>query len=114
MLSEKLTILTDGLIDERIKKLPQKVIEGLVFVKGSSFQMGDFASIWIAEGQNYSLNSDDKPTREVTLSDSWVRRCHTSYAEIGVFTCTSGRPPKGMKFSAKYRHPLFPVSTYRQ
>lgn len=114
VLSEKLMTLTEGSIDERIEKLRQKVIKDLVFVKGGTFQMGDFASIWIGEGQNYSFDSDDKPAREVTLSDFWISRYKTSYAEFDVFTDATRRPRNGMKFNGKYRHPLLPAGTYWQ
>lgn len=114
VLSDELMALTEGSIDERIEKLRQKVIKDLVFVKGGTFQMGDFASIWAGDGKIFTWNGDDKHVREITLSDYWISSYKTSYAEFDVFSDATGRPRNGMEYDGKYRHPLVPVGTYWQ
>lgn len=107
--------LSEGGVEERVVKLRKKVIEDLVYVRGGSFMRGDFAKLMGVEGvTRMTYNEDDKVVREITLSDFWISRYKTTYAEFDVFTDATGRKRTGMEYEGKYRHPRVPAGTYWQ
>jgi len=108
-----LDALTEGSIDTRVARLREKVIADLVYVRGGSFMRGDFARQMGVEGVTRMIyNEDDKVVPEITLSDFWISRYKTTYAEFDVFTDATGRERIGMEYEGKYRHPLVPAGTY--
>jgi len=107
--------LSEGSVEERVAKLRKKVIEDLVYVRGGSFMRGDFARLMGVEGvTRMTYNEDDKIVREITLSDFWISRYKTTYAEFDVFSDATGRKRTGMEYEGKYRNPFVPAGTYWQ
>ncbi|MBT0964193.1 SUMF1/EgtB/PvdO family nonheme iron enzyme [Denitromonas iodatirespirans] len=103
--------LSEGSVEERVAKLRKKVIEDLVYVRGGSFMHGDFARLMGVEGvTRMTYNEDDKIVREIALSDFWISRYKTTYAEFDVFTDATGRKRTGMENEGKHRHPLGPLA----
>jgi len=114
-LKAALESLYEGDIDARVATLRKKVIDDLVFVRGGSFMRGDFARLMGVEGvTRMTYNEDDKVVREITLSDFWISRYKTTYAEFDVFTDATGRKRTGMEYEGKYRNPFVPAGTYWQ
>ena len=112
-LTDALLGLQAGSIDERVVKLKAKALADMVYVQGGSFMRGDFAKLMGVEGvTRITYNEDDKVVREITLSDFWIGKYKTTYAEFDVFTDATGRPRTGMDFNGKYRHPVLPAGAY--
>lgn len=61
-----------------------------------------------------TYNEDDKDVRKITLSDFWISRYKTTYAEFDVFTDATGRQRTGTEFNSKYRNPYIPARSYWQ
>ncbi len=107
--------LSEGSVEERVAKLRKKVIEDLVYVRGGSFMRGDFARLMGVKGvTRMTYNEDDKIVREITLSDFWISRYKTTYAEFDVFSDATERKRTGMEYEGKYRNPFVPAGTYWQ
>ncbi|MBT0964191.1 formylglycine-generating enzyme family protein [Denitromonas iodatirespirans] len=107
--------LSEGSIEERVAKLRKKVVEDLVYVRGGSFMRGDFARLMGVDGvTRMTYNEDDKEVREITLSDFWISRYKTTYAEFDVFTDATGRKRTGMEYEGSGRNPFIPAGTYWQ
>ncbi len=114
-LAKALADLQTGTVEERKARLMTKVIADMVYVRGGSFMRGDFSKLMGIEGvTRMTYNEDDKVVKEITLSDFWISKYKTTYAEFDVFTDSTGRPRTGMEFNAKRRHPLLPSHSYWQ
>lgn len=114
-LAKALADLQTGSLEERKARLRAKVIADMVYVRGGSFMRGDFASLMNIEGvTRMTYKEDDKVVKEITLSDFWIGRYKTTYAEFDVFTDATGRPRTGMEYDGKYHHPLLPARSYWQ
>ena len=114
-LTEALMALEQGSLEERKAKLKAKVVTDLVYVRGGSFMRGDFARLMGVEGvTRMTYNEDDKVVREITLSDFWISKYKTTYAEFDVFTDAMGKPHNGMSYGKSLRHPLIPAGAYWQ
>lgn len=114
-LTEALTALTTGTIDERKAKLKTKVLADLVYVRGGKFMMGDFAKLMGVPGTTrMTYNEDDKIIHEVTLSDFWISKYKTTYAEYDVYADATGKPKNGLEFNGEYHQPLTPVGAQWQ
>ena len=112
-LTDTLLSLQNGTTEERVTKLKAKVLTDMVYVQGGSFMRGDFAKLMGVEGATrMTYNEDDKVVREITLSDFWISKYKTTYAEFDVFTDATGQPRTGMDYDGKYRHPLLPAGAY--
>jgi sulfatase modifying factor 1 len=114
-LHDALADLAKGTIEERVAKLKAKVIADLVYVQGGSFMRGDFAKLMGVPGvTRMTYNEDDKDVRKITLSDFWISRYKTTYAEFDVFTDATGRQRTGMEHNGSDRNPFIPAGTYWQ
>jgi formylglycine-generating enzyme len=114
-LTESLMALEQGSLEERKAKLKAKVVGDLVYVRGGRFMRGDFAKLMGVEGvTRMTYNEDDKVVREITLSDFWISKYKTTYAELDVFTDAMGTPRNGMSYGLSRRHPLIPAGAYWQ
>lgn len=114
-LTDVLMGLQEGPIEERKAKLKAKVLADMVYVRGGKFMMGDFAKLMGVEGvTRMTYNEDDKHTHEVTLSDFWISKYKTTYAEFDVFSDATGKTRNGMEYGGDDRHPLIPAGTYWQ
>lgn len=114
-LKSALASLSQGSIDERIARLKAKALSDLVYVRGGTFLRGDFADQLHIEGATkLTGNDDDKDARQITLSDFWISKYKTTYAEMDVFADATHRPKTGNEYDGKYRHPLLPAGTQWQ
>lgn len=114
-LAKALAELQVGTLNERKARLKAKVIADMVYVRGGSFMRGDFAKLLGIEGTTrMTYNEDDKVVKEITLSDFWISKYKTAYAEFDVFTDATGRTRTGMDYGGKYRHPSIPAHAYWQ
>lgn len=114
-LAKALADLQTGTLDERKARLKAKVIADMVYVRGGSFMRGDFARLMGIEGvTRMTYNEDDKVVKQITLSDFWIGKYKTTYAEFDVFTDATGRARTGMDFGGKDRHPSIPAHAYWQ
>lgn len=114
-LHDALADLDKGTNEERIAKLKAKVIADLAYVEGGSFMRGDFAKLMGVPGvTRMTYNEDDKVVRKITLSDFWISRYKTTYAEFDVFSDATERKRTGMEYGGKYRNPFIPAGSYWQ
>ena len=114
-LRDALLDLQNRSIEERVEKLKAKALADLVYVQGGSFMRGDFAKLMDVPGvTRMTYNEDDKVVREIKLSDFWISRYKTTYAEFDVFTDATKRPRTGMDSDGENRHPLVPAGAYWQ
>jgi formylglycine-generating enzyme len=115
LLHDALADLDKGSIDERIAKLKAKVVADLIYVQGGRFMRGDFAKLLGQPGvTRMTYNEDDKEVHQITLSDFWISRYKTTYAEFDVFTDATGRQRTGTDFKGKDRNPFIPARAYWQ
>lgn len=114
-LAKALAELDEGGVQERVEKLKAKVLKDLVFVKGGSFQMGDFTPLLKIPGiTRMTYNEDDKVLHEVTLSDFYISRYKATYAELNVFADATGRTRLAKDEDAEDRFPTVPAGMYWQ
>ncbi|CAH0350698.1 SUMF1/EgtB/PvdO family nonheme iron enzyme [Aquabacterium sp. CECT 9606] len=114
-LAKALADLQTGTLDERKARLKAKVLADMVYVRGGSFMRGDFAKLMGIEGvTRMTYNEDDKVVKEITLSDFWIGKYKTTYAEFDVFTDATGRSRTGIGYSYVHRHPTIPARAYWQ
>jgi formylglycine-generating enzyme len=114
-LTDALMGLEQGSIAERKAKLAKKAVADLVYVRGGSFMRGDFASLMGVPGvTRMTYNEDDKVVKEITLSDFWIAKYKTTYAEFDVFTDEMGKERNGFAYGKPLRHALIPAGTYWQ
>jgi formylglycine-generating enzyme required for sulfatase activity len=108
-LKKTLMSLTEGAgtIEERVARLKQKVLSDLVFVKGGSFEMGDWGP--------YFAKQDNHPVHPVQLTGFYISRYKTAYAEFDVYTdATKTQRTAISSFDRDYHHPLLPAGAYWQ
>lgn len=114
-LRKALAELQSGSLEDRKARLKAKVFADMVYVQGGSFMRGDFTKLLGIEGvTRMTYNEDDKVVREITLSDFWISKYKTTYAEFDVFTDATGRARTGMEFDGVRRHPSVPAHAYWQ
>lgn len=107
--------LSSGSIEERVAKLKAKVVADLVYVQGGSFMRGDFTPLLNIPGiTRMTYNEDDKDVRQIILSDFWISRYKTTYAEFDVFSDATGQDRTGTEFDGKYRNAFLPARAYWQ
>ncbi len=91
-LRDALLDLQKGPLQERIEKLKHKVLNDLVSVRGGTYMMGDFGSVFLKSGLPFTPYSDNKPLHEVTLSSFRISRYKTTFAEFDVFLDATHQP----------------------
>lgn len=114
-LKDALTGLSKGSIEERKAKLKKYVLSHLVFVKGGSFQMGDFGPIWLASKLPLTDHKDDKVLHKVTLSSYSIEAYKTTYAAFDVYSDATKTTRAGMdkkNLDGAYRNPYVPAGVY--
>lgn len=109
-LKEALMSLTEGTLEERVARLKRKAVTDLVFVKGGSFEMGDWGP-YIAEW-------DSRPVHTVQLTGFYISRYKTTYTEFDTYTDATQTPrtADGRYWIGELekRHPLLPAGAYWQ
>jgi formylglycine-generating enzyme required for sulfatase activity len=84
-LVDALLDLQKGSLKERIENLKHKVVNDLVSVRGGTYMMGDFGSVFLKSGLPFTPYSNNKPLHRVTLSSFKISRYKTTFAEFDVF-----------------------------
>jgi formylglycine-generating enzyme len=91
-----------------IASLIEKTKSNLVFLKGGTFDMGDWGN---EEGLPYDSNPESKPLHKVTLDSFSMLKYKVTFAEFDVFTKATGRPlVLNEKPRHHYRKPTHPAS----
>lgn len=84
-LVEDLKKLQSGSLAQRLKALADKSRRDQVFVKGGTFQMGDFGHLQSEEKLPWDGNSDSSPLHEVTLDSYSISRYKVTLAEFDLY-----------------------------
>ena len=96
---------------EKIAALIKKTEDNMIFVKGGTFQMGDFGPI--DEGTNglpYSVDKNNKPLHTVTLDSYSISATQVSYDDFDTYTLATGKKPiNNSGIEKKYRAPNVPA-----
>ncbi|MFP5303235.1 SUMF1/EgtB/PvdO family nonheme iron enzyme [Cobetia sp. SIMBA_158] len=96
---------------EKIATLIKKTEANMIFVKGGTFQMGDFGPI--DEGTNglpYSVHKDNKPLHTVTLDSYSISATQVSYDDFDTYTLATGKQTiNNSGIEKKYRAPNVPA-----
>ncbi|MAM58342.1 MAG: hypothetical protein CMN25_13480 [Salinicola sp.] len=94
-----------------VDALIKKTKENLVYVKGGSFQMGDFGQVDPkANNLPYSFYDNNKVLHEVELDGFFISSRQVSYADYDVFKKSLGQPNINNEGpEAKYRAPDVPA-----
>ncbi|KGC70158.1 sulfatase-modifying factor enzyme 1 family protein [Burkholderia pseudomallei] len=113
-LRDTLLDLQKGGLHERIEKLKRKVLDDLVPVRGGTYMMGDFGSVFLKSGLPFTIYSDNKPLHKVTLSSFKISRYKTTFAEFDVFLDATHQPHVDSDV-LPYRNALVPAgATWKQ
>lgn len=90
-----------------IPALVAKTKKNMVFLKGSTFLMGDWGG---PSGLPYEAEDDSKPVHKVTLDSFSMQKYKVTYAEFDVFTEATHRPNLRVEtFNVTLRKPNFPA-----
>lgn len=86
------------------------VKKNMVFLKGGTFDMGDWGSEVNENGLPFDGTQDSKPLHKVTLTSFHIGKFPVTYAEFDVFTAAHRLPRINQENSAKrYRKPQNPA-----
>lgn len=92
---------------EAVEALITKVKNSMRFVKGGTFEMGDWGG---PSGLPYDMNKDSKPVHKVTLDSFSMMAYKVTYEDFDVFTdATSNERVDMNEISIKYRAPKRPA-----
>ncbi|HDR8956118.1 formylglycine-generating enzyme family protein [Burkholderia vietnamiensis] len=91
-LGDALLDLQKGVLQERIEKLKHKTLNDLVSVRGGTYLMGDFGSVFLKSGLPFTPYADNKPLHKVSLSSFSISRYKTTFAEFDVFLDATHQP----------------------
>ncbi|MCE3027087.1 SUMF1/EgtB/PvdO family nonheme iron enzyme [Salinicola sp. DM10] len=96
---------------QAVDALIKKTKENLVYVKGGSFQMGDFGQVDSKAGKlPYTYGEDNKHLHEVTLDGYYMASRQVSYSDFYVYTKSMGQPDVSIEgFGARFQSPNVPV-----
>lgn len=73
--------------DARVKALVERTLKHLVFLKGGTFDMGDWGG---PSGLPYDSDADSKPVHKVTLDSFSIMAYEATYEDFDVFTDAVG------------------------
>lgn len=91
-----------------IASLIERSKRNLVFLKGGTFDMGDWGN---EEGLPYDSNPESKPLHKVTLDSISMLKFKVTFAEFDVFTRATGRPlVSNDEIAKRSRKPTYPAS----
>jgi formylglycine-generating enzyme required for sulfatase activity len=83
----------DPNLDARVQDLLVKVKRSLRFLKGGTFDMGDWGTETKA-GLPYDMDPDSRPLHKVTLDSFSMMAYKVTYDEFDVFTDATGKKNK--------------------
>ncbi|NOZ51709.1 MAG: formylglycine-generating enzyme family protein [Gammaproteobacteria bacterium] len=79
-----------------VQQLLDKTRENMVFVKGGSFEMGDYLheyeSFGVTHRDYWSNDESSRPAHKVTLSSYYMGKYEVTYAEYDIYTAANGLP----------------------
>ena len=78
-----------GTLAERTERLKQNVLDHLIFLKGGTFEMGDWG-LEVGEKLPYDMGPDARPLHKVTLDGFSMMAYKVTYADFDVFTDRTG------------------------
>ncbi|MGY5367975.1 formylglycine-generating enzyme family protein [Enterobacter oligotrophicus] len=92
------------------EKFIQNSIENMVYVKGGSFDMGDFCP----KTTGYACSRRSLPVHKVTLDDFYIARYKVTYRDYDVYTHENSLPelkvnPVLLKHHPELRNPMRPA-----
>ena len=91
-----------------IASLIESSKRNLVFLKGGTFDMGDWGN---DDGLPYDSNPESKPLHKVTLDSFSMLKYKVTFAEFDVFTKATGRPlVSNDETDRRSRKPMHPAS----
>jgi formylglycine-generating enzyme required for sulfatase activity len=109
-------ILPDGNIrdpaptEDELKEFAATIRKNMVFMKGGTFEMGDWGSEVNESGLPFDGNYDSKPLHKVTLSSFYIGKYPVTYAEFDIFTAARRLPRINQSsFAKRYRKPDNPA-----
>ena len=95
---------------DELRKFVAAVTANLVFLKGGTFEMGDWGSEVNDYGLPYDGTYDSKPLHKVKLSGFFIGKYPVTYAEFDVFTAARRLPRINQDdFAKSYRKPDTPA-----
>jgi formylglycine-generating enzyme required for sulfatase activity len=93
--------------DIRVQNLLEKVKRSLRFLKGGTFDMGDWGD---GKGHHYDIDPYSRPLHKVTLDSFSMMAYKVTYDDFDVFTDAVGKERIDMdEISSKYRAPNRPA-----
>ncbi|MDO1529793.1 SUMF1/EgtB/PvdO family nonheme iron enzyme [Fulvimonas sp. R45] len=84
-----------GTLQQRLEALKTKALRDQVFVKGGTFQMGDFGRLQSREHLPWDNNSNSSPLHEVTLTSYSIGKYLVTKAESDLYSEATGQPVMG-------------------
>jgi formylglycine-generating enzyme required for sulfatase activity len=96
---------------EELSNLLAATKKNTVFLKGGTFDMGDWGPEVNKDGLPFDGSYDSKPLHKVTLSDFYIGKYPVTYAEFDLFTAARRSPRINQDYFAKsYRKADNPAS----
>ena len=104
--------------ETQLKALAKRTVDQMVFVKGGTFEMGDFGESQSAEKLPHSHERDDGPLHTVQLSDFSIAKYKVTLGDYDIYAAANslrlpytGDPenPGDMKMRAHPKSATFPV-----
>jgi len=84
-----------GTLRQRLEALKAKVLRDQVFVKGGTFQMGDFGRLQSREHLPWDNNSNSGPLHKVTLTSYSISKYLVTKAESDLYSEATHQPVMG-------------------
>ena len=78
--------------DAQLQALIAKAKDGMVFVKGGEFQMGDFGEVHGPDKLPYSFQQDDGPLHKVTVSDFSIAKYKVTLGDYDLYAKANKLP----------------------
>lgn len=89
-------------VKQKLNALIAKTKKNMIFVKGGTYDMGDFGPVH--HPQNYSYTGDtDNPMHKVTVDSFSLNAYKASYADFDVYSAATGIPEFGRHASKSSR-----------
>ncbi|MES1949171.1 hypothetical protein C84B14_17578 [Salinisphaera sp. C84B14] len=100
---------------DEVEALIERTRKNMIFVKGGTFQMGDFGYLTDAKRPMSDSTLDDPP-HEVTLDSYSLMKNRVTYADYDIYTRAEGLEPVGTGVvEVSFRFPDYPASvTWQQ
>jgi formylglycine-generating enzyme required for sulfatase activity len=95
---------------EELRNFLSTTTKNMVFLRGGTFEMGDWGPEVNKDGLPFDGSRDSKPLHKVTLSGFYIGKYPVTYAEFDVFTAARRLPRINQdNFSKSFRKPDNPA-----